>query len=313
MPTRLPPFPTLEAATLKQIARRHGAHGVRRLPQVGLFNAVYALGDDLILRVPRQNPDFTAAAEREAVAVPLARRAGVRTPALVEYDDSRSLLPVPFLVYERVRGETLELLRLEPTATPGVWRELGRDYARLHGGVTRTPENTHLEAPPPEPPQRLVERLAQRGTFTVREADWLLGLLGRLEPTVQTDVGKVFCHGDAQGTNVMVSSETHAYLALIDWGSATWADPAREPAGLPLRALPDLLTGYREVMPLAGDDTAEARVLWWQFQNALTCLERTPPPRLPTRSWAERPLSQLLEIMRFLLRPEGEPWRRLIG
>jgi thiamine kinase-like enzyme len=105
------------------------------------------------------------------------------------------------------------------------------------------------------------------------------------------DVRKMFCHGDSQGTNVMVSRSNHSYLALIDWGSATWADPAQEPAGLPLRALPFLLEGYRQVAPFEGDETAEARVLWWKFQNALTCLERVPPPNLPTLSWAERPLA----------------------
>ncbi len=110
----------------------------------------------------------------------------------------------------------------------------------------------------------------------------------------------------------MVSTGAHSYLALIDWGSATWADAAHEPAGLPLRALPFLLKGYRQVAPMGGDDTAEARILWWQFRNALTCLERRPPPDLPSLLWAERPLSQLLEIMRFLMSPQGQPWLCLV-
>jgi hypothetical protein len=308
----LPPFPRVELEILQEIARRHGERDVRRLPQIGMFNAVYALGHNLILRVPRQHPDFVGATEGEAVASPLAKRAGVRTPALVEYDHSLSLLPVPFLVYERVHGDTLELLGLEPEATPEVWHELGRDYAKLHYGVGRTAENTHLEVLPSEPPQPLVERLATRGTFTSREAAWLLGMLERLEPAMQQGVSKVFCHGDSQGTNVMVSATTRRYLALIDWGSATWADPAHEPAGLPLRALPYLLEGYRQVALMAGDDAAEARILWWQFRNALTCLERQPPPDLRTLSWVERPLSQLLEIMRFLMSPQGRPWLRLV-
>lgn len=296
---RVTPFPLVETATLQEIARRYGERDVRRLPQIGMFNALYALGQNLILRVPRDHPDFVAATAREAVASPLARKAGVRTPALVEYDNSLSLLNVPFLVYERVHGDMLELLGLEPEATPEVWRELGRDYAKLHQGVARTAENTDLEAPPFDPPQQLVESLAERSTFTSHEATWLLGMLERLEPAMRLGASKVFCHGDSQGTNVMVSTIAHSYLALIDWGSATWADPAHEPAGLPPRALPYLLEGYRQVASMAGDDTAEARILWWQIRNALTCLERQPPPNLPTLSWAERTLSQLLEIMRF--------------
>ena len=163
MSIELPPFPLAEPEALQEIARRHGERDVRRLPQVGMFNAVYAFGNDLILRVPRQHPDFIGATAREAVASPLASSVGVRTPALIEYDDSLSLLPAPFLVYERVHGETLELLSLEHEATPEVWRELGRDYAKLHHGVARTAENTHLEAPPFEPPQQFVESLAAGG------------------------------------------------------------------------------------------------------------------------------------------------------
>lgn len=99
MSIELPPFPLVETETLKAIARRHGEREVSRLPQIGMFNAVYTLGDNLILRILRQHADFVGATEREAVASPLAKRAGVRTPALVEYDNSLSLLPVPFLVY----------------------------------------------------------------------------------------------------------------------------------------------------------------------------------------------------------------------
>lgn len=262
MSVDLPQFPAIALGTLQQIASRHGEVTVRRLPQVGMFNAVYALGDNLILRVPRMHPDFIAATQREAVASPLGKKAGVRTPTLIEFDDSLSLLPVPFLVYERVHGETLELLGLAPEATPDVWRELGRDYAKLHHGVEHAPENAYLEAPTPESPRDIVDRLASRGSFTFREANWLIGMLGRLDPALGPDVHKMFCHGDSQGTNVMVSRSNHSYLALIDWGSATWADPAQEPAGLPLRALPFLLEGYRQVAPFEGDETAEPRVLW---------------------------------------------------
>ena len=51
---------------------------------------------------------------REAIAVPAARQAGVRTPALVVFDDTRDLVSVPYVIYERVHGETLAELDLEP-------------------------------------------------------------------------------------------------------------------------------------------------------------------------------------------------------
>src|SRR5689334_9720788 len=67
----------------------------------------YALGHDYVLRVPRKHPHFIATARKEAIVVPAARAAGVRTPMIVVFDDSRELLPVPYTIYERIHGATL--------------------------------------------------------------------------------------------------------------------------------------------------------------------------------------------------------------
>jgi len=45
------------------------------------------------------------------------------------------LLPVPYIIYERVHGETLELLDLDPCDVTEAWRELGREIGRLHSRV----------------------------------------------------------------------------------------------------------------------------------------------------------------------------------
>src|SRR5438067_1611974 len=82
------------------------------------------------------------------------------------------------------------------------------------------------------------------------------------------------------------------------WGSSGWGDPAWDFAGVPLRAVPLLLQGYRTAAALDGEATAEARILWRHLQLALLVLRRGP---LPGRSWAERPLAMLLEIMRFMI------------
>jgi hypothetical protein len=48
----------------------------------------------------------------------------------------------------------------------------------------------------------------------------------------------------------MVSVASREYLALLDWGSAGCGDVAWGFAGVPLRAAPWLLAGYRAVAPL---------------------------------------------------------------
>jgi aminoglycoside phosphotransferase (APT) family kinase protein len=305
----LPPFPDLTAEVLDVITTRHGVASVARLPEVGIFNAVFLLGEDLVLRVPRDHPNFIAAALKEAIAAPAARAAGVHTPRLVDFDDRRDLLPVPFLVYERVRGEPLGGLDLEPACTPEVWRVVGRDLALVHTGIAAEGPVAELEVEVlDDDPRLLAEDAAAVGQFTGVEARWLTRWLDELAPAALTPVTECLLHGDVQATNVMVASGSLEYLALIDWGSAGWGDPAWDFAGFPLRAVPWVLAGHREVAPVDGDETVEARILWRHLQLSLWLLRRSPQPG---RSWAERPVAMFTEVLRFFLEGPGDRWRKL--
>jgi len=132
---KLPAFTTVSNETLDALRDRHGpviTGHFEQLRDVGIFNAVYCLGNDYILRIPRNHSAHGQALYRETVAVPAVRRAGVRTPPLIVFDDSCDLLPVPYAIYERVPGQVLASLQLEPMQAADVWRELGRDLARVH-------------------------------------------------------------------------------------------------------------------------------------------------------------------------------------
>jgi aminoglycoside phosphotransferase (APT) family kinase protein len=308
----LPPFPDISDDLLHAIAERHGVAGavIARLPEIGIFNAIYALGSDLILRIPRDHPAFTNAAHKEALAVPAARAAGVRTPALVAFDASLDLLPVPYTLYERVHGETLGLLDREPGDNPAAWRELGRDLALLHTHVAAQGPIAEVETEDLPDPRLWLDQIAQEGYFTPMEARWLHGWLDRLAPAAQATMPRCFLHGDIQTTNMLVRAGSLEYLAIIDWGSSGWGDPAWDFAGVPLRAVPLLLQGYREVAALDSEAAIEARILWRHLQLALLVLRRGP---MPGRSWAERPLPMLLEIMRFMIDAPAGVWRELLG
>jgi aminoglycoside phosphotransferase (APT) family kinase protein len=291
------------------IAARHGL-GDRTLAPIahaGVINAVYLLGDDLVLRVPRDHPAHIEQARVEAIAIPAARAAGVRTPALVAYDDGCDLLPVPYLVVERVHGRALGALDLEPGATPGLWRELGRELARLH--TSAGPAGPLGETWIRSDPRELVERRASEGWFTSLEARWLGAWLERLAPAaLQQPAVERFLHRDVQTSNVLVGSESLAYVAILDWGCASRGDPAWDFFGMPLRAVPLLLEGHREVAPLDGDDTAEARILWRHLQWSLAVMPRGATPGL---SWGEHPIAWMLEVLRFFLDRPPPRWRSL--
>lgn len=303
----LPSFPNLTDETLAALAARHGFAGIpiTPLPALGICNTLFRLGDNLILRVPRAHPTFIALTRKEALAVPAARAAGVRTPELIVFDDSLALLPVPYTIYARVPGETLELLRLEPEETSDAWRAVGHDLALLHAGVCAEGPISALTSETLDDPRTRVEELARKGYFSPIEAHWFTSWLERLAPAALTPVPPRFIHNDVQATNIIVGPEQYEYRALLDWGSCGWGDPAHDFAAMPLRAVPFLLAGYRAVRPLDADATAEARIVWRHLQIALWLARRGPQPGL---SWGEQPLGMLVEVLRFFLERPGELW-----
>ena len=157
-------------------------------------------------------------------------------------------------------------------------------------------------------PRELAEILASGGWMTRSEARWLVSWLDRLAPDGLAAVESRLLHGDTQASNTMVSTSPFQYTAVLDWGSAGWGDPAWDFAGVPLRAVPHLLSGYRMGGMNGATDTIEPRILWRHIQLALFTAQREPQPG---RSWAERPMSMILEIARFFLSDPPEPWNSL--
>lgn len=313
-PLTLPPHTPLSAAALRAIAARHQIAGVDEaslapLTQTGMINAVYPFGPHFVLRVPRNHPAHVAQLQRERTAVPAARAAGVRTPALVAFDDSLDLLPVPYAIYERIAGTPLELLQRDVRAAPDVWRQVGRDLGRLHAGVTRTSPAAGLsEGASTTDPRLLAERRAAEGWFTPMEAAWLLRWLERLAPAALAPVPLCLVHADTQPTNIMVLAQDDkppVYEALIDWGCAHWGDDATDIACAPLGAAPFLLEGHRQVAPLTLDDTAEARILWRNWQILLDTL---PRGAVPGFSWGENPVARLVDTLRFFAAQPAGHW-----
>jgi aminoglycoside phosphotransferase (APT) family kinase protein len=290
---QLPEFAPVSDEALAAVARRYGAAEVTPLPVVGIFNALFALDDALVLRIPRDHPAFLSALAKEPLAVPLARAAGVRTPALVDSDASRTLIPVPYTVYERVRGDTFGLRPGDPVGSPRVWQELGADLARLHLGVGPGSAVAGLACEDLPDGTQLARQLAERGSVGPAEADWLCDWLARLEERAGPRPS-VFVHGDIQTTNVMLVDGS--YAALLDWGACGWADPATDFAGIPLRAVPALLSGYADRGGPVDDGLRTAIVR----RHLLIALFLAHRAAQPGRSWAERPLGVLLDLLRFL-------------
>ena len=183
----------MSAETLEAIGERHNLHAeeISPLEDVGIFNSIYLVGSEYVLRVPRVAPPFVAAIRKESVAVPAARAAGVRTPALVVLDDSLEILPVPYAIYERVHGETLGMLDFGPEDTPRIWHQVGRDLARLHEGVDEYGPVRAALRPEADAGRVGIGRILHR-----RGGPLAFGMVGSPVPLRARPSTKAFRHGD---------------------------------------------------------------------------------------------------------------------
>ncbi|GAA2211253.1 hypothetical protein GCM10009850_067120 [Nonomuraea monospora] len=291
---------------LAAIAARHGvaAAQVRPLP-AGVANHVFLLGDDLVLRVPRAErflPDLV----KEAAVIPAALRAGVRTPELVAFDDTRSLVDVPYMVLTRLPGTDLA----HGTPPAGVLRQVGRELAKLHrlSPATAPP----LPAVPVEDtttdPQALTEHLRTAGWIDAATARWLTGWFDRLRAHLPADPPPpVLVHGDVSPQNILVSPGTATLSGIVDWGDAQWADPAVDFAKIPLDGVPAVLDGYRRESGETATPSWEARILWFHLIWALGRLP-DPVPRPGERHWSAPPAGRLLGLLRFFASAPPAPW-----
>lgn len=254
------------AERLRAACRRHGfaAERIEPLPATGLANRIYALDGGYILRVARDDPVAIADSRTEAVAVPVAVAAGIRTPRLLVFDDS---LDTPFTIYERIAGTPLGTTELTPAQTAAAHRELGREMAAIHTRITR------CDDPPgwldhPEPSDHRHDLDAARSALSPEDAQWAEELLARLAPCIGAarEAAPRFLHGDLLPMNVMVGP-AGGFAAVIDWGDAGWGDPALDFWGIAPEWTDEVVEGYRERSQL--DDASVDRIRAEQLARAL--------------------------------------------
>ncbi len=268
---------------------------VTKMATTGISNILYGLGNNYVLRVARNHPNAYADARTESVAVPVVTAHNIKTPRLIAYDDSETILPVPYTIYERVHGQTLLEYSGDPASRARIYREFGAEIARLHQQVTTCPDpKGFLDRPYRIDAMQLIEALTESGYLSTDNRQWLTTVFKRLLPAVEEASSfRRFLHDDAHMGNIMVTNDAFGWL--LDWGDAGWGDPAMEFTYTPSRAIPYVLEGYRSIMLMDGDDTAEARILWDHLARALARLKRDP---VPQRSmWSDRPGAPLVELL----------------
>jgi hygromycin-B 7''-O-kinase len=284
------------AEQVAAVARRHGVRSGQVLEVAGgVANRGFVLGEQLFLRVAR--PGFEADLRKETTVIPVARFAGVLTPAIIEYDESRTLIDAPYVVMERVHGT-------EPTEVPIA---LAEQLARLH--QVQEADLPDLPQDGGGDPWRTVSDLATRGYLDPGTANWLTGWFTRLADRFDRNEPRVLIHGDVAAHNLL-ATPTGELTALIDWGDAARAPRAMDFAKLPLDDVATILPHYiRCIGSATHEEELAAAILWLHIEWALGKLTAAPWPG--QRHWTAPPASRLLGLLKFFAGNPPPPWTDL--
>ena len=278
---------------------------IEPMPSNGVVHSLWSLGSEYVLRVPKPEEMCLGDLRAEVVAIPVARAAGVRTPDLVAFDDSCTILGVPYAIVERVHGTDLSRLVADDDRLSDLYRQLGVQLATLHAAPApdphlwfRTPGTWDVDA--------LLDETVAAGMLDTNARQWFARVLEETtthEPTPRT----CFLHDDVKPDNMMANERDE--LVLIDWGDAGIGDPAHDLAGLRGDAIAQALVGYREIVGPRTDPTLEQRIVHLALCNALAGLRRAPKTG---PSWY-RPLAAVMADLLAFATDHPETWSRWLG
>lgn len=300
------------------IAAHYGVpdRDLKPAPTQGQVNLTVFMGAELVLRIPR-NAKAAERLSKEADVIPLVQDAGVPTSELVSYDATLQVGSVPYVVLKRLHGATLA--EQDPADRQLAYESLGEILMALHqvrlssvGAIGTIP------APFSFSPPALVQRLKEAGEIGTAQCGWLLENFELLQPEGPSQADPVLLHRDVIPSNVIVDRQGRA-TALLDWGCAEWGSPARDLVGLPLRALPELLSGYRSAHHVAtpgdldrpNELSLERDALWFHLYLALARLLKEPSTS-EDRNWAAPREATLLDILAFISSAVPESWPGLL-
>jgi hypothetical protein len=204
----------LDADSLLAVAR--GRHLQQDLPSRGGLRPARAKGPPDLRRRRAQGGRRRAGGQGGG---------GAHAPGCSSSTSRSTSLPVPYSIYERVRGETLGCSTGTRPPAPRCGAELGHDLALLHSGVSEDGPVAGLEMDEMPDPRPWPDGTGGGRVLHRTEARWLEEWLdGWLRRRSRPSPG-AFLHGDSQATNVMVEAGSLEYVAVLDWGSCGGETP----------------------------------------------------------------------------------------
>jgi aminoglycoside phosphotransferase (APT) family kinase protein len=242
---------------------------LRRIEPSGTVNAIFRLGDELSVRLPRREGPAEPGSRELEWLPKLARQLPVEIPEPVAQGTPGSGYPWFWEIHTWVEGETLPVEEIDATAA-------ARDLAALVGALRRID-------PAGAPPGRGVA-LARRDRsfrYWLERFDGDPRVLDEWERALAAppwDGPPIWHHGDLDVRNWLVSDGR--ITGVIDWGEAGVGDPACDVMvawKLHSHAARD---AFREALPT--DDATWERARGWAVSQAVAALAYYTPENNPS-------------------------------
>ncbi len=213
-----------EATAARLVAEQHPALAdlpVRAVRSIGTVNAVFRLGDDLCLRMPRV-PDWAESLDRELRWLPvLAPHLPLPVPQAVAVGGPGAGFPLRWAVLRWIEGEPYDddLVADEPAA------------ARALAGFVRALRTVDATGAPVAGRRPLAEldartRAAVRSVPDLLDVDAVLAAWDRALAAPAWTGSPTWIHGDLLRPNLLVRDGR--LCAVIDFGGAGVGDPATD-------------------------------------------------------------------------------------
>jgi aminoglycoside phosphotransferase (APT) family kinase protein len=256
-----------------------------RLVANGWDNAVFRLGTDLAVRLPRRRVAAELVEHEQAVLPAIASRVPVAVPAPVRVGRPTARYPWSWSVVPWFEGRTVEEagLRDDPTLAA----DLAAFLLALHvEAEPDAPRNPVRGGPLLDHPDGVERRLA---SGAVPDAERLRGVWATALAAPPWTAAPLLLHGDLHPANLI--ERGGRLVAVIDFGDVTGGDPATDLATAWLTFGPDARACFRAAMQPDGATWTRAR--GWALVMA-TAMVGSSEPGSPIDRIGRAALSEVL-------------------
>ena len=234
---------------------------IERVASAGTDNAMYRLGDDLVVRLPRIHWAIEAITKEHVWLPRLAPRLPLAVPSVVAIGTPDPTFPHPWGISRWLPGELATLDRLDDPI------RAARDLATFVRALRRI-DATGGPRHPRGGPVRYADAAVRKAIAALHgevDADALREAWARALAAPDYDGPPVWFHGDLACLNLI--ARDGVLSGVIDWGTCGVGDPAIDALIAWSLFPPDARRVYRDALDI--DDAAWARGKGWALTGVI--------------------------------------------